>query len=300
MPADPAIIDPPADDLPAADPAQKDPAADPPVKDTIDPAQKTPANDDWRADMAGDDPELLKFLGRHQSKATALKEFKQIHADIRSGKYRKPLGDDPTDEEVAAYRKDFGIPDKPEGYLEALPDGLVVGDDDRPFVDTFLSKMHGANAPKSAVDQALSAYYEIVEDQVASEMEAIDQAKLASTDLLRQEWGPDYRRNLNIMHSHLDTLPEAVKEAFTLGKGPDGVPLGYNPEVLKWLTGLALEANPHATVVPGAGANQASAISDEIAKIEKMMRDDRKAYNADERIQARYRELITARDKLPK
>ena len=35
-----------------------------------------------------------------------------------------------------------------------------------------------------------------------------------------------------------------------------------------------------------------------IAKIEKDMRTDRKAYNGDEKKQARYRELIEAREKL--
>ena len=294
---------PPPPPVPPAPPAPPppSPAPSPPPPPPPAPAgDPPPSGDDWRADLAGEDADLLKFLGRHQSKATALKEFRQLHADMRSGKLRKPLGDDPTDDELAAYRKDMGVPEKPEGYLESLSDGLVVGDDDKEAVDAFLAEMHSANAPAGVTNAALKAYYGIVEQQAAAEAEAMTNAKAASEDALRQEWGGDYRRNLNVMHSYLDTLPAAVKEAFTNGRMADGTPIGYSAEALKWLTGLATEANPLATVVPGAGANQASAVADEIAKIEGFMRTNRKAYNADEKMQARLRELYSARDKLPK
>lgn len=298
MATDPAIIDPPADpqDPPADPPAASDPPADPDPKAKADPPAD-PA-DDWRSKLAGDDVELQKFLGRYQSESAALKAFRETHGQIRSGKFIKPLGEDASDDDVAAYRKTFGIPDKPEGYLEALPDGLVVGDDDKPYVEKFVETMHGANAPKGAVDAALSAYYGIVEEQMAQEAQVAEQAKQAGVDVLRQEWGPDYRRNLNVMHSHLETLPESVRDAFTHGKGADGVPLGYNPEVLMWLTSLALDKNPLATVVPGAGANQASAIADEIAQIEEVMKTNRKKYNDSPEMQERLRVLYGAREKL--
>lgn len=273
-----------------------DPAPDP--KGKADPTP-TPANDDdWRSRMAGDDPDVLKFLGRHQSEASAIKEFKQLHADIRSGKYLKPLGEDPTEEELASYRKDHGIPETAEGYFEKLPEGLTIGEDDKPYVTEFLGKMHGVNAPPALTNAAIEAYFGILEQQSAEAAEAEATAKKASEDVLREEWKGDYRRNINATESYLDTLPAPVKEALTQGFGADGVALGNNAEVLKWLASLALEANPLATVVPGAGSNQASAIADEIAKIENVMRTDRKAYNRDEAMQARLRELYAAQEKL--
>lgn len=289
--------DPPADLAPPA-PPPADPTA-PPVSDPPagDPAPQPPATD-WRSDMAGEDKELLGFLGRYASKDAALKAFKKTNDDIKKGVYRKPLSDDPTPDEIAAYRKDFGVPDKPEGYLEKLPEGLVIGDDDRPMVESFLAKMHSANAPAAVTSAALDAYYELVDQQAAAESEANATAKAAGEDALRSEWGGDYRRNLNILQSHLSTLPEAVTAAITGGRGPDGIALANNPEIIKWLTGLALESNPVATVVPGAGANQESAIADEIATIERTMRENRPAYNRDEKMQTRYRELLTARERI--
>lgn len=254
--------------------------------------------DDWRARMAGDDPELLKFLGRHGNEAAAIKEFKKLHGEIRSGKYLKQPDDNATDTEKENWRKAMGVPEKPEGYLEKLPDGLVVGDDDKPYVSEFLTAMHEAGAPPAQTNAALAAYYKILEGQSAKEAELLAEAKTTSEDTLREEWGNDYRRNLTAMHSYLDQQPAAVKEAFTNGFGADGKPLGYNAEVLKWLVATALDKNPLATVVPGAGANQASAVADEIAGIEKTMRENRATYNKDKAMQARYLELLEARDRL--
>ena len=289
----PAGVDPAVAAAPAA--AVVPVAADPATP--ADPAPK-PGGDDWRAEMAGEDKDLMGFLGRFHSKDAALKQFKKMNDDIRKGVYRKPLGADPTEDEMAAYRADFGVPDKPEGYLDKLPDGLVVGDDDRPFIDKFLVAMHGSNAPASVTSAAIDAYYGIVEEQNAAEMEANDNAKRSGEDALRGEWGAEYRRNLNVVGNHLQSLPEEVQGALMEGRGGDGIALMNNPHVLKWLASVALEANPLATVVPGAGANQAQAIGEEIATIENLMRTNRAAYNRDTAKQERLRELYGAREKL--
>jgi len=70
-----------------------------------------------------------------------------------------------------------------------------------------------------------------------------------------------------------------------------------HPDMARWLAMNARTINPVATVVPGAGANIAGAIDDEITSIEKMMRTDRQAYNKDEKMQARLRELYGARER---
>jgi len=74
------------------------------------------------------------------------------------------------------------------------------------------------------------------------------------------------------------------------------MPVGSSPAALKLLLGLALMENPAGALVP-AGAGP-SGISDEIAQIEKFMNTNRAAYNKDERMQARYRDLIDAREKV--
>lgn len=285
---DPNAGDPPPSDPPAGDPPPADPnAGDPPA-------------DDWRARLSGGDEKLLGYLGRYQSEKAFVEAAKKDR-DAARAKTAIKLPDNPTDEELAAYRKENGIPEAPEGYLASLPEGLVVGEDDKPFVDQFLTKMHGVNAPPGVTNAALETYYDIVENQVAELNDKANAAKNESIETLREEWGPDYKRNLTVMHGYLDTLPEEVANAFRTGKDANGVPLGYNSAVLKWLTAQALEHNPVATVVPGAGANQASAIADEMAALQKEMGDRNSGYwkgPEAAKKQARFRELAAAAEKL--
>lgn len=268
---------------------------------TADSATTADAADDWRARLSGGDDKLLGYLARVPSEKALVERVKKHEDDIKGGKYLKPLPENPTDEELAAWRAATGVPENPEGYMERLPDGLVVGDDDKPYVEKFLQSMHAANAPPGLTNAALETYYAIVEEQVAEQVEAENAAKSESIETLRQEWGGDYKRNLNVMHGYLDTLPEPVANAFRHGKGADGVPLGYNADVLKWLTAQAMEANPVATVVPGVGANQASAIADEMAALEAKMGNRQSDYwkgPTAAKQQARYLELVSAREKL--
>lgn len=253
---------------------------------------------DWRSALSKGDTDLLKFLGRYQSPDSAIKKFKEINDELKSGKYRKPLGEDPSDEELAAYRKDNGVPDKADGYLESLPEGLVVGDDDKPYVDQFLTAMHGLNAPPQFVNAALDTYYKVAQEQAQEQAEVDHASDQQCVDTLREEWGADFRRNQNVLNSYLATLPAEVADAIKGGRDNNGVPLSMNPVLLKWLTSEALEKNPLATVVPGAGANQAQAIADEMAEIEKVMRTDRGRYNKDQKMQERYRQLIDAKLKI--
>jgi hypothetical protein len=71
--------------------------------------------------------------------------------------------------------------------------------------------------------------------------------------------------------------------------------------VLKWLTGQAMEANPAATVVPHAGANQSGAIAEEMATLAKEMGNPNSDYwkgPSAAAKQARYIELVEANEKL--
>lgn len=303
-PATPDGGTPPAN--PPAAPPIVDPVAAPPAGTIVDDGKapdapkpdSTPPADDWRSRWAGEDEKLAGFLGRIASEKSLVEGYKRLHDDVKAGKYGvKPIGEDATPEDVAAYRKAFSVPEKPDAYLEALPDGLVVGDDDRPYMSEFAEFMHSANAPKPVVDAAITWYYENLAKQDAAQLQLNDEARKSGEDALRQEWGPDFRRNTNITAQYLSNLPQAVQDAFNSSRMENGVLVLNNPEIVRWLADQALAANPLATVVPGAGANAGQAIADEIATIERTMRENRPAYNRDERMQARYRQLLEAREK---
>lgn len=291
-----ADLDPAPDaDAPPADasPADAAPPADTPP---ADPAGEPAPEVDWRADLAGDDEKLGKFLGKFA-------DLKALATDAKSNRDKlmqraaAKLPDNPTDEELAAYRTEHGVPDTAAGYLDQLPNGLVVGDDDKPAVDTFLAAMHAINAPRATTHAVLETYYKMVEEQDAEASNRIAEAKSASEEALRADWGPDYKRNKNVTDAFIGSLEPDVQDALN-GFAPDGLPLLNSPAVIRWLAGLALEANPLATVVPGAGSNQAQAVADEIDSIEKLMRENPDAYYRDEKKQERLRELYDARSKI--
>lgn len=299
---DPALGDPPAGDPPAPNgggdpPAGDPPAGDPPAGDPP-PSFKLPEDFDWRTHFAGGDEKLLKLAGRYQSPKALLEGTAQLRAKLSSGKVIEPLGDDATDEEKAAFRKALNVPDAAADYEKSLPEGYVLGDDDKPRAQLLFDKMHAVNASPAAVNAALEVHQHLIEEQQAALADADAEAKDRAIEEMRDEWGADYKRNLNVAKSYLDTLPEPVANALKNGRGPDGMALANNPAIIRWLTAQALEANPLATVVPGAGANQASAIADEIASIKKQMGTP--AYAKNEPLQARYRELLAAQEKLPK
>lgn len=261
--------------------------------------------EDWRTKFAGEDKAHLKQLERFASPNDVFKSYRALQARISSGELKSALPKDQTPEALAAWRKDNGIPEKPEEYDLALDDGLVIGEQDKPLVGEFLNEMHAANASPASVKSALSAYYKLVAKQQAELAQADSDFRRTSEDELRSEWGGDFQRNVNLVTNLLNAAPEDVKLKIEAGRTPDGRMLGNDPAVLRWLANLSREVNPAATVVPGSGNNSGAAIDDEISTIEKAMGDKNSEYwkgakpdGKDTKMQIRYRELITARDKI--
>jgi hypothetical protein len=100
----------------------------------------------------------------------------------------------------------------------------------------------------------------------------------------------------------LDRAPAGVKDLLAGARLSDGTLLGSHAGALRWLSSLAREINPAATVVPGAGAGGAASIDDEIRGWETKMADKHSDYWAGphaDRNQSRLRELYRAREKTP-
>src|SRR5437899_706403 len=148
----------------------------------------------------------------------------------------------------------------------------------------------------------LEWYYKDREAQIAAIAEKDAQQRDAARDELIAEWGVnDFKRNSNQIMSLLDTAPEGVKDFILTARGPDDQALFNNPNVLRFFDSLARQINPVATVVPGATGNIGAAIGDEIAGLEKQMRNKNSEYwkgPKSEQLQARYRELVGARERM--
>ena len=74
--------------------------------------------------------------------------------------------------QIAAWRAESGVPAKPEGYLDNLPHGIVIGADDKPMVGAFVADMHAKHAPPDLVHTAIGSYYKIQDIVHAERAEA--------------------------------------------------------------------------------------------------------------------------------
>ncbi len=257
--------------------------------------------DDWRATASKGDAKLEARFGRYASPEAALTALIAAQNRISSGELKPVLDKDATPDQVKAWRAEQGIPETPDKYDLDLGGGLVVGEEDKPLVAEFLKNAHATNQTPEQVKASLRAYYAVHDQLTQKQADADVLAQETSIETLRAEWGPEFKRNVTLIHNLLDrTTSKEIKDKFLGGRLADGTPIGSSPEALKMMLGLALADNPAGTLVPGGSGDMGQAVDDEIGKIEAAMKKNRAAYNKDEKMQARYRELLGAREKFNK
>ena len=255
--------------------------------------------DDWRQKIAGDDAKELKRLERFQDVGDVYKAYREVETKWNSREITPTLPEGATEEDVAAYRKAAGIPEKPEGYYESFKE-IVVGDDDKPILDDFLGKMHASNMPPAQVQEAVNWYFSEMENRQQALAEIDTENKAKGEDQLREEWGGDFRINLSARDNLMAGLPEGLQESLLEARLPDGTKLGHSVDFNRWLVAQARELNPVATLVPSNGGDPINAIAEEKKTIEGVMRTDRRSYDKDPQMQKRYLELLEAEGRLQK
>jgi hypothetical protein len=259
---------------------------------------------DWasvRTKIAGEDAKLLKQLSRYGTMEEAIKAGLSAQEKIAKTRATRP-GKDAAPEELAAYREANGIPESPEGYEIALPNGIVLGDADKPYVDEFLKIAHAHHLPPEAANAIAATQLELREKEIAARAQADAESLTKASETLSkpEEWGSELKLNMNLIRGLLETAPAGVRENLEASRAADGTPLGNHVPTLKWLSSLARDINPLATVVPGSGSNSQQALESEIDKFETMMRDKPDEYWKSEKNQARYRDLLDVKLKLNK
>lgn len=250
-------------------------------------AQKAVETYDWRKGIAGDDPDRMKTLERFASPKALYESFDQFRTRLSKGELKAVTAfpDKGTDEQKAQWRQENGVPPSPDKYEFKLPNGLVIGDDDKPFVENFTKYAHEHNLPNGAVNESVAWYFQERVARTEAARAKFDQDKQDTAAELGQEWGADYKPNLNKIQGMLDaTIPAGQDELKKLINNA----IATNPHFARHYAQLALQLNPTGTIVPGdRGANEAS-VADAIKKIEGIMRSDRQKYNSDPAMQKEY------------
>ncbi|BAK76677.1 hypothetical protein NH8B_1861 [Pseudogulbenkiania sp. NH8B] len=191
-------------------------------------------------------------------------------------------------------------------------DWLTPGD--RPFVDALLNDLARADCPSKVVRIFLSWYGEkirqltqaqapvrrtshvTIDDLSDTEFAIVESRaesdRQAGLNELRRRWGNQFSVNMRAVHDHVAKNLTAAQRTFletAVAKG--GVLLANHPDTIEALYREAVAGA--IDQLRGGGHNNLGA---EITEIERVMRVDRRRYNNDEVMQARYRELIRLRD----
>lgn len=284
---------------PAVPPAVPVAAIPTPVTPAPPAAPVVPAwPDNWRQLMAGDDAKELKRLERFTTPADVYKSGREIEAQISRGEYKRPLPPNATPEQIKTWRTDNGIPESADKYQIELKDGLLIGEQDKPYVSKFLDNLLATNGTNEQANAALNAYYDIVQEVAAQNLVKYEQARDTTVEALQKEWGGEYNRNLNLIQGLVDTMPEAARNHILQGFGSDGIPLMSNTDVVRSLIGWARQINPAAGItLPGGAPVDVKNMDARHAELTKMMGQDGSAYwkgpQAGE-LQEEWRKLDTA------
>lgn len=253
----------------------------------------------WRDDfIPEDDPEgkVKSQMERFKTPGDYGNAFNEAQQKIRSGQMKTEAPAADADEATLnAYREQNGIPLTPEGYLENLSDGTVVGEDDKALFENFMGKLHEVNAPPQVAQAAVEWYNKFAEESQDEQATQDHTHHQEAEDQLRKDWGGDYRANVNLIGGLIDkTFGQEFKDIILNARGPDGRAIMNTPGIMDGFAALARTSTPIAQIVSPTGDPE-STMNDEIATLEKYMATERTKYNADEKAQARLLELYDIR-----
>ena len=250
----------------------------------------------------GADDEAIAKLQKQMERFTTFEDFAKNRFDLQKkiseGLTKTGLPDDPSDEQLAEYRQANGIPETHEGYEFDFGEGVVLGGEDKAVLDAMLPKMHASNIPNDVANGLAKDFFEAraAEVQKRKDQDGLDSQRAQS--ILRESWQGDFQANVNIFKSVIGQMPEGLREGIINARLPDGTGLMNDPNFVQFMVQRERQANPTVTVVPSSDGNPVQTINDEIKSLEDRMDTDE--WFKDDAAQKRYRELVTARDKLNK
>lgn len=260
--------------------------------------------DDWRDKLEPNDPAARKLLDRVSDPPQVWKNYLELQKKMSGAEYRVQLPENPTPEQLADWRKDMGIPDKPEAY-DLKPDGYVIGDADKPIWDDVKKAMHDKNATPAELNRMAEMYYQVKEKQEAARAEMDVNDRVEFEMAIAKAWGADSKINQALITNTFSRFP-AIKEAIHSMRLQNGAGkfAAYDANLMLELGALARELNPAATIVP-AGSDPVRSTTDRLVELRSMQANSESDYwkgakTADGKtvLQAEYEKLLEAQDKL--
>jgi hypothetical protein len=254
--------------------------------------------EDWRAKLAGEDKAYLKTLERFNSPADLAKSYRELRALQASGKLKAAAPENATPEQLAAWRADNGIPEKPEEYKATLPNGVVLGEADQPLVQSFQATAHELNMTGGQFSKVMSWYFQEAARIDTERAQQDMQFKSMAEDTLRSEWGQSYRQNVTAVENFAAGMPGDLRNQLFGGRLADGTRIGDHPDFIKWMALSANQLNPYSSLVPSGSADPVKQGKARLDEIRNMQRENPHKYWSDKALQEEELKLIEAEERM--
>lgn len=270
-----------------------------PVWDKVEQTAAEKAQANWRQAIAGDNKDHLKTLERFASPKNLYDSYDSLRTRVSNGELKAvtPFPAQASPEEQNAWRAANGVPPDPKGYEIKLPAGVEIHEADKPHVEGFTKFAHENHLPGNTVNQVLGWWAQSRAQSQQAATENFKQQELETAATLGREWGADYKPHMNRIEGLLtQTLPNDEE-----GKALQTQILSTiktNPAFARHYAQLALEMNPAGALVGGDHGATEGSVTDELKKIDQMMRTNRRGYDNDAKAQERYRTLLDGYQRL--
>ena len=217
--------------------------------------------EDWREALAGGDEALGKQLKRYATPENFAKSYRELHKKLSAGHQAPTLGDNATAEEVAAYRKQIGVPETADGYGLSFGEGTKPSEADTEVLAGFGKFMHDRHIPPAGVKAAFEWYTQRIAESRDAAVAAEQNAKVDALVELRKDFpGTELKRNLAIADEFLEAHElGALLEA----RLPSGKLVKHDAGALKAIIAAARSYADDESLIGGDGAGGGKSLEEE-------------------------------------
>jgi len=147
---------------------------------------------------------LMNELKRSKSLDDAIIRGIAAQDKLRSGQYKQKLSEDASEEEVAAWRKENGLPEKPDAYDIPKVPGHEWTEKDQPLLDEFKQVAHKRNLDQGTVDELVrwqvQQQQKIEEDMEETLAQVDKEDREACHDAIRTQYGvSEFKPHMKLM-----------------------------------------------------------------------------------------------------
>ena len=163
------------------------------------------------------------FGGKFKTLDGALKSYAALEKTLGNSNKVTIPGENASPQEVALFRSKMGVPEKPEGYEIAKPDGIPaeLWGDDR--VKEYQTKAHELGLSTKQAQELAKWQAEKLGGDFQKNTQALTASRDAAIADLKKDWGADYDKNVAMAEkgaAAAGLTPEVLKATPELSNNP--------------------------------------------------------------------------------